>query len=278
MPNNNPSGANQPLNQHPLPLNYRYALGMDGRILENLVAATPYLLVEPGDAGVVREISPFGRFALHVGVGAADVTNIRFYLRDAQGLEYPIGTFAGPVAAGATQSFTWSRPYFLLGQEFTGAYVSFTGGAGGNIQLFGSWSDVRHVDAQRVLSLSQNPQNIYPDVPIGNAGWMPGNDQSPGAPLPTFNFDDIPHNVLYQLYDGQNLFDVETVTVGAAVVAGVQAAYAQGTDIASIPIPYGWELRATLQEALNGAGPVRTIQDATFTNQGPVRQDQGGAY
>lgn len=280
MPNQNPAGANQPLNQHPLPINKRYTLGMDARIVTNLVEDMQYEVIPVPPKGVVREISAIATQSLYNGEGNADIDEASIYLKDKSGrLWFLSGLTGGALSAGDASDFSGSWPLFLLGEDdfFEGAFLVLSGGAGpGVISAQAHWADVRNV-IRKITELSTSNQRISPEIPVGNVGVTPGNDQVPQTALPIYNFDNIDHNVVFELFNGSVSTVVGTTTVALSPEPGVRASFTS-PDLATVVVPHGWELRARLLESLSDGGPVFAPQHLVLTNYAPVRQDQGGAY
>jgi hypothetical protein len=282
MPNQNPSGANQPLNQHPLPANRRYQLGMDARIIDAVVAATSYEVVPTPPEGVVRDLG-LGLQEFTVGEGALDATDCEFYFVDSQGREVQLVTSAAEAAdsvfPGIAGTLLGGAPLFLMPED-GGIFFRFAAGGtgGGNNVLQSAWADTRNVYRQ-VTQLSTSPQAILPATPEGNVLFTPNFDQVPStADLIGVNFDGAPVDILFELYDGINTVRLgPPVTVPLAPTPGALGAALAGVPATSIVQPPGWEVRATIVSAAP-AEAVEVYAYYCFANQGPVRQDQGGAY
>jgi hypothetical protein len=280
MPNNNPSGPNQPLRHHPLPLNGRYSLGEDAVIHNNMVADTDYQMVPAPPEGVVRDASVIAGQFLVAGEGAADLVDVEARFVDRNGRETRL-TLDAAVAADTlfpSGLTIWGAPFFLLSEDGGINFRWASGGGGGEANVaHSSWQDVRNVYRQ-ITALSTQRQSVLPAPREGECLVMPNFDQVPSNLFPVMNFSDADADVLLELYDGSDNVRIQApTTIPAAVTPGVLGSIGYAYLAPALAIPPGWELRARLLTPAP-SHPVELYAFYQLTNQGPVRQDQGGAY
>lgn len=267
MPNANPSGVNQPLNGHPLPGIGRYTLGGDSLLVPSLAVDTEVLLIAPPPAGAIREVGPDSLACIAVVmVGGAVAADAELVYKDGTGREIVIGTAA--VGVDSAVPIGPSSVFYMTSDD-EGVFIRFANGDGA-VSVSASWSDVRNVERFDV-ALTTSYQALNPAPAQGEAKALTTPLLAP--PLALFNYDSIPHVLELEITDGVNTNFLTPDPATSTIPAG--ESFPLGTIC--LLIPHGWELRGRLGEAIVDDTVVSSIPWSS-TNQGPVRQDQGGAY
>jgi hypothetical protein len=268
--NNNPSGPNQPLNQHPLPLSGYQVLAVDAALITNCVVDTDYLVVPPPPEGAARLINPLCGIAIIAGATGPDAV-FETVLRMAGGNEAILktGTLSSPDDLELLYSFTAS---IILAPEDEGLFVRFTAINDGTVSISANWSDIRPITERTTVQLTQDgvKVDISPPADPGLVTKVYGPiDQLPGGWV--LNTDDVPHDVRVSITDGVNDVDLgpaQTVAAGAGIP----------TAFPCVNVPEGWKVQARLVGSSQSVRPVYAVIPWLTANQGPARQDQGGAY
>jgi hypothetical protein len=291
VPNTNPSGANQPLNQHPLPSYQRYVLSRDAQFVKGLTespangSVNAVVVPAPSDSRVRREILP-GSIGITVEAGSADVTGALLMHIDSSGKRALLATLAGgPFSAGESAIFfpfgagPLDFPFHLL-QGDGGIAVAVLSAGAASVSVYAQWQDVRNVERVNVTLQENVPATLF-TAPEGNARILAPSSAivPPGQGIVGFNWDDTIADVIFELYDGSDSVQVGSVALGATLTPGIGGLSTVGAPVLpSITIPAGWELRATMTSTPNNTGPVELYASASLTNLGEAREDQGGAY
>jgi hypothetical protein len=117
---------------------------------------------------------------------------------------------------------------------------------------------------------------VSPDSPAGNVAVAPRiGAEFEANGVYVFNFDDVEHELSMQITDGANT--VPLPLVDATVPAG-EGQYVEASSPCLL-LPPGWELQVSLvgPDPISTQAPVFALP-LLLANQGPARQDQGGAY
>lgn len=269
MPNQNPAGANQPLNQHPIPLHQIYHVAADSKMVTGLtVASGDVQLVAPPPVGGVR-FCPTEAFGLvRVDGSGTDSATLQLVYKDGGGREIVMDETT--VTPGSLNELDVEVPYLLPSDE--GIFIRVTDDSDGEVKAVAHWRDVRGVSRFDTV-LSPSWQRIHDLAPNGNVRFTltPSFEGEDPTAARILNYDDKSHTINLRLTDGS-----ETINLGSEgpVSAGELASF----DALFLPTPPGWYYEAQLEEAVGGGPAPRLLLPMGLTNQGPARQDQGGAY
>ncbi len=271
MPNQNPSGPNQPLNQHPVPQEEIYGLAKDAKIYPDLDAASgDVLIVPPPVAGGRRKVS--GCISAGVtGTGTVSATVALVY-KNKNGNEAILSTVT---PAGLTGPEDFEVSMFLVPED-EGLFLRVTTDAPGEkVFAFAQWDDVRNIE-RADTPLTDSFQNVNPPTPLGNTAFSPRifipDEEEFEALVHIYNFDTDPHDFEIEATDG-------TTTLGPITLAsGVPAGEGVRTPLPCTYLPPGFFFRARVSAgAIETKAPVFSLP-LSLINQGPARQEQGGAY
>lgn len=273
MPNSNPSGTSQPMRRHPKPGANYYTLGKDGQILSNLVAGQDYSLIAAPPSGCIREVpaAVVGGIQLVLAGATADAI-VEMVYKDGSGREIVVATTTLSFANDVDSPLFGGTPAagMFLTPDDDGLYLRFTGGTGGIVSAQVAWSDIRGVSRKDTV-LTQTPQAVHDLADPGETVFIPSMFFSVST-LWAFNYSPgDAHTVVFEITDGNT-------TINNPIAIPVAAASA-------VPIPYlynalppGFEFRASLGEAPSVDGDLVFMMSQGITNQGPVKEYQGGAY
>jgi len=272
MPNNNPAGVNQPLNQHPLPSNKGYALAGDGAMASNIaIASGDILLVPPPSAGGRRQVSFTGVVAYLSNTAGIATLNADLIYKDANGDEVLVGQASVALAAAGSDvaSLGPSVGGLILMPEDQGLFARVTADpASGVAAVSANWLDVRNVERYDV-NLTTVYQTLFANNDYGICRFFSGWDQeADGFPV-VLNKDTAAVVIDIRLTDGTTTIDLPPISTPAGEIdqpLGVP-----------VVLPPGWTIEARLQAALT-ANPCTIVCAVSKTNQAPARQNQGGAY
>ncbi len=280
MPNANPTGVNQPLDQHPLPYRARHVLGIDGIILPSLQRALDFLIVAPPLATGVREIASntAGAGVVVNNNSAANITAVGLVFKDSAGNEALLANVA-TVVPGASAQLAPPASFFLMPGD-QGLFVRFTAAgdvADNTVTAYAQWADVRGVE-RRVATLVQNTAvGLLPAIPNGQALQVAqSDDEDVLASCFLLNFDTVAHgaNIAFTIGDGTNTVPLlESLGDLATLIGGPVFGFNDPSGHHSV----GGNIFANDSVAATTTAPV--IMTAFIrTNHGPVGVDQGGAY
>ncbi len=285
MPNDNLSGVNQPLNQHPKNSFRHQILGADGLFfasgdITGAAAAFDTLFVPPPPVGVIRRVgSPFSATGgivnglINNRNGGALDPGISYVLKRSTGEAVITAVAAVPdddAAALTTSPFYMTENdlgiYLRINNATTAAPVT-------DVEGYSFWEDVRNVQRQDTV------MNVAADTLIeilsgpaeGNVRQMWIGDAVPPTPSFFLNLDPaVPQDVTVYISDGTN-----DIPLLAPITVAPEVAFPLvGLPISLLP---GWSLKASMDADVGTIAPVMTAA-YTDTNYGPVRPDQGGAY
>jgi len=267
MPNANTSGINQPLNQHLVPRHEIYSVAQDIAIFADLLLASgDTLVVPPPVAGGARIVDADGIAALAIGAGTDTGTIVLVY-KDGDGNEVILGSVnAGPGAQ------VFGAGIVLMPSDL-GLYVRVTSNPpAGSIAVTAKWDDVRNIVSRENVELTTSFQDILPFAPDGNT-LFPGQfgEESDGTYAWFFNLDSADRTVEVQITDGTTTFLFSTVPVTTLT----NLDFATVSTLRSTPEV---RVRARITTDAGQTGPVICQVPLSAHNQGPARQDQGGAY
>lgn len=279
MPNENPSGPNQPLNQHPRPAAEHLVLGKDSLLVTPLPqGGVDTLVVPPPPEGVVREVycdygstqQPMQLNALLFGNTLATPPAMDLIYKDGNGNEIAIGTATFNTDLRQFRRLNpGNNVGFVLTPDDLGLFARVTENSDGVFAFISEWQDVRGVQRQDTV-LTTAYQQITPVVPEGNT-VIPALGTTNQGVAPLFLF----HN-----YDPANNADVTLrVTIGGQSVEWLQTLGMgeSGEMQFQVPnLPPDAKVEAKLDALL--AEDVVLSFAYGLTNQSPVRQDQGGAF
>jgi hypothetical protein len=273
MPNSNPSGANQPLNQHPRWVNGLHELAQDAQLLPGPLTALSgdVLLIGPPVTGGVRRLVDPADITLFLSAsGGAGSTDVAIVYKDGSGNEIVLASRnLADSAAGATARV--QVDIFLVPSDL-GIFLRVTAStAVGLLSALAKWADVRGVSRQDTV-LTTSWQTVAPAAPVGSIVVpAPGFTGEPVGDI--YNYDGILHAVSFRFTDGVNVIEPAALAVPVAVGGRFNEL---GLIQSFYPLPPGASLQAQLAAA--PGAPVVASLPVILTNQGPVRQDQGGAY
>ncbi|MFB3094408.1 MAG: hypothetical protein ACE10O_00945 [Candidatus Acidiferrales bacterium] len=281
MPNANPAGTNQPLDQHPLPYRGRHVLGIDGIILPNLERAIDFLIVAPPLANGVREIasSTAGAGVVVNNNSGANITAVGLVYKDGNGNEATLASVA-TVVDGASAQLAPPASFFLMPSDL-GLFVRFTAGADvtdNTVTAYAQWADVRGVERQ-VSTLVQNTAvALLPtSIPYGQALQLAqSDDEDILASCFLLNYDTVAHgaSIAFTISDGTNTVPLLESLGAVATLIGDTVF---GFNDPSGHHGRGRNIFANDSVAATTTAPV--IMTAFIrTNHGPVGIDQGGAF
>jgi hypothetical protein len=266
--NANPSGPNQPLNQHPLPFSEYYLLAKDGQIIPGLdIASGDTLIVPPPPDGGRRLVHGF---CLNVGITGTgtDSAEVVLVYKDKNNNETILGDPV-TVSAGPTEDLPVSM--FLVPED-KGLFLRVTTNAPGEtVFVISQWADVRNIE-RTDTPLGESFQDVNPDTPLGNVAFSPNTDPA-GEDYGIYihNFDTVAHEFEIEITDG-------TTTLGPLPVTSVDPGIGVNLPIPCQTYPPGFHIRARVSlGAITTKAPVFSLPLA-LTNHGPARQDQGGAF
>lgn len=283
MPNQNLSGPNQPLNQHPVPRNGRYHLSQDAMLLTGITespadGSNAFLAVPPPPAGVRREIGT-ASVAVTVLPGSADLTAVSLLFVDGSGKRALLGNVAGVAAPGDTvRLFVQNGTPFHLLEGDGGIYVTVSSAGAALVSGYAQWQDVRNIERVSVVLEENVPVTLF-EASVGNAVFLASLGEAEDQEAIVFNWDDAGATVLFEMTDGFDTVAIGSVVVAATLTPGVNGlSSSAAVDLPRVTIPTGWALRATMTSTPNGNGPIELYAGGSLTNLGTARQNQGGAY
>lgn len=279
MPNANPTGINQPLDQHPLPSLRRKILGIDGLILPSMQRGLDILVVPPPSAGGVREVGGEIVPVVVVNESGANITAVALVYKDAAGNEATLALDA-TVMDGTAAQLALPAAFFLMPDD-QGLFVRFLRGAGdpadNTVTAYSQWADVRGVE-RRVVSLITGAQvSLLPAIPQGQAlevALTP--DEEVLASCYLLNYDTIAHgdDIVFTITDGVNEVPLlESLSDLATLIGGPVFGFNDPSGHHSI----GWNILA--EDSAVQTTTAAVIMTAFIrTNHGPVAVEQGGAF
>jgi hypothetical protein len=173
-----------------------------------------------------------------------------------------------------------------MASDDLGVFMYFTEpgpGAGGSMQAYAPWSDVRRVRVTRTkISAAKTP--VLAGAPAGNvivnASGFKGFD---GVAAINYSFGVSP-DLQMSLSDG--VTEIPFTFSGGALTQTLNPGYAgyfgdmgvvTGLSVVPLALPEGWTLYAQLVGP-NANADVEVVTETLLTNLSPVREDQGGAY
>ena len=270
MPNQNPSGPNQPLNQHPTPYADIYVLARDQALFTGLNQASgDVLVIPPPVEGGRRWVDTYSLIATTVGAGT-DTADVEVVYKDGNGNEIVVNAVSVPAAG----SQPIAPDVFILVPEDQGIFLRVTADPpAGSVSAAAKWRDVRNVDRVDV-ELTTVFQTLFGPADVGNILFCPKvGEEVEGGHAWYLNYDPaLAPNVELRLTDGTNVFlfgatpsPADTATLVAQLAEFVQSS------------PELW-VQARIDDATGQTEPVVVSVAISKTNQGPAREDQGGAY
>lgn len=278
MPNANPAGVNQPLDQAPRTAYRAHIIGADASLFTDIpVAASPgadTLIVSGPAAGGVRQVSTvFEPLSVFINGAGLELDSIAFVLKKVGGGESIITTDT-TITDG--DSFLLTGLPLFLKDDVIGVFLRIidAGGAVPGVSGYASWQDVRNVDQQNteMPDAAGTRIEVLSGPGVGNTRQVTAEGVFP-VPVWCHNYDDVSHNVSMFLSNG--LVDIPVGDGSAAVV--VAAGTSALLVIFSVGLTPGWSLKAEMTANVSTQTPVISVA-YTDTNQAPVLPDQASAF
>lgn len=277
MPNQNPAGINQPLDQRPIPSAEKFIVGADQLLITDVQDSTDVVVVTiPSDPSVVREVGGIG--LVNVAGTTGNVT-VNLVYQDPSGNEAIIATGTLSLAAESRLTLTPEAPFFLTSED-TGLVIRTTNSEADAVEGISQWTDIRGVERNVVTLVSATAVGLLPAIAEGRAlRVVPGTAAQQEGELSSWllNFDSLTHATLTASVKNSGGTSVRIPLAGGLSVAAGVGGQIFEPSLKTGHHTTGGNINVTDASTFGTGAPV-IMTAFVRTNLGEVAPEQASAF